>query len=51
MAIHVTRRAAGPLVASGYYIGDQRPGEILCQAVQEFGGLWYVVSPAGRAIL
>jgi predicted lipoprotein with Yx(FWY)xxD motif len=33
-----------------YYRGDQRPGEILCQAVQEFGGFWYVVSPRGGAI-
>ena len=33
-----------------YYVGDTRPGVILCQAVIEFGGGWYVVAPAGDAI-
>ena len=33
-----------------YYVGDRRPGQILCQAVQEFGGTWYVVAPSGNAI-
>jgi predicted lipoprotein with Yx(FWY)xxD motif len=33
-----------------YYVGDRRPGEVLCQGVEEFGGLWLVVSPSGRAI-
>jgi predicted lipoprotein with Yx(FWY)xxD motif len=32
------------------YIGDHRPGEVLCQAVAEFGGSWYVVAPDGNAI-
>jgi hypothetical protein len=25
-------------------------GEVLCQAVLEFGGTWYVVAPNGHAI-
>jgi predicted lipoprotein with Yx(FWY)xxD motif len=33
-----------------YYVGDDRPGVILCQAVIEFGGGWYVVAPSGAAI-
>jgi predicted lipoprotein with Yx(FWY)xxD motif len=30
-----------------YYVGDQRPGQILCQNVNEFGGLWLVVRANG----
>jgi predicted lipoprotein with Yx(FWY)xxD motif len=33
-----------------YYVGDRLPGEILCQDVEEYGGHWWVVSPAGAAI-
>ncbi len=33
-----------------YYVGDRRPGQILCQNVLEFGGRWLVVSPTGRAV-
>jgi predicted lipoprotein with Yx(FWY)xxD motif len=33
-----------------YYVGDRRPGQVLCQAVLEFGGTWYVVAPSGHAI-
>ena len=33
-----------------YYVDEDEPGEILCQNVEEFGGLWLVVSPAGSAI-
>jgi predicted lipoprotein with Yx(FWY)xxD motif len=33
-----------------YYVGDTRPRVVLCQAVLEFGGYWYVVSRSGRAI-
>jgi predicted lipoprotein with Yx(FWY)xxD motif len=33
-----------------YYEGDKQPKQVLCQAVQEFGGYWYVVAPSGRAI-
>jgi predicted lipoprotein with Yx(FWY)xxD motif len=33
-----------------YYVSDTRPGQITCQNVYEFGGLWLVVSPTGRLI-
>jgi predicted lipoprotein with Yx(FWY)xxD motif len=32
-----------------YYVGD-KPGVILCQDVNEYGGDWLVVAPSGRAI-
>lgn len=31
-----------------YYVADS-PGTILCHDVEEFGGLWLVVKPNGRA--
>ena len=30
-----------------YYVGDRKPGQILCQNVREFGGLWLIVRPSG----
>ena len=33
-----------------YYVGDRRPRQVLCQAVTEFSGRWYVVAPSGTAI-
>lgn len=30
-----------------YYAQDRRPGQILCQGVNEFGGDWLVVRPTG----
>jgi predicted lipoprotein with Yx(FWY)xxD motif len=33
-----------------YYVGDRRPGQILCQNVREFGGLWLVVRPNGTLV-
>ena len=33
-----------------YYVGDRRPGQILCQDVEEFGGLWLVVRPSGAPV-
>ena len=33
-----------------YYVGDRRPGQILCQNVSEYGGLWLVVRPSGRLV-
>ena len=44
-----TRRRDGRLQATYagkplyYYVGDRRPGQILCQNVREFGGLWLVL--------
>lgn len=33
-----------------YYYKDDSPGNILCQNVSEFGGLWLVVKPSGRPV-
>ena len=33
-----------------YYAGDA-PGRILCQGVEEFGGLWLVVRPSGKPVI
>ena len=33
-----------------YYVGDRKPGQILCQNVREFGGLWLVVRPSGQPV-
>ncbi|HEY6397865.1 MAG TPA: hypothetical protein VIX82_10470, partial [Solirubrobacteraceae bacterium] len=33
-----------------YYVGDRQARQVLCQAVAEYGGTWYVVAPDGRAI-
>jgi predicted lipoprotein with Yx(FWY)xxD motif len=33
-----------------YYVGDEKPGQILCQNVPEFGGIWRVVRPSGRLV-
>jgi predicted lipoprotein with Yx(FWY)xxD motif len=33
-----------------YYVGDRRPGQILCQNVSEFGGIWRVVRPSGQLV-
>ena len=33
-----------------YYVGDRRPGEVLCQGVVQFGGGWYVVARSGHLI-
>ena len=54
--IGVTRRRDGAhqLTYAGhplyYYVGDRLPGQILCQDVEEYGGHWWVVSPAGGAV-
>jgi predicted lipoprotein with Yx(FWY)xxD motif len=33
-----------------YYVGDKRPGQVLCQNVDEFGGTWLVIRPNGRIV-
>lgn len=33
-----------------YYYKDDTPGNILCQNVDEFGGLWLVVKPNGEPV-
>jgi predicted lipoprotein with Yx(FWY)xxD motif len=54
--IGTTRRSDGRLQATYaghpiyFYQGDNEPGEVLCQAVYEFGGYWYVLRANGRAV-
>jgi predicted lipoprotein with Yx(FWY)xxD motif len=51
-----TRRADGKLQVTYagrplyYYVGDRSPGQILCQNVAEFGGLWLVVRGDGSLV-
>jgi predicted lipoprotein with Yx(FWY)xxD motif len=33
-----------------YFSGDTKPGQIKCQNVSNFGGLWLVVAPNGNAV-
>jgi len=33
-----------------YYVGDHSAGQILCQAVVEFGGGWFVIDTRGNKI-
>jgi predicted lipoprotein with Yx(FWY)xxD motif len=33
-----------------YYYAHEGPGQVLCQNVSEFGGLWLVVDPDGEAV-
>ena len=49
-----TRRADGATqVTYGghplYFYAHEEPGQVLCHDVEEFGGLWLVVTPAGTA--
>jgi predicted lipoprotein with Yx(FWY)xxD motif len=52
----VTRRRSGALQLTYagrplyYYVGDREPGQILCQNVSEYGGLWLVVRPDGSLV-
>lgn len=52
----ITRRTDGhlQLTYAGhpmyYYLGDA-PGRILCQGVNEFGGLWLVVRSSGKPVI
>lgn len=54
--IGTTRRSDGKLQATYaghpvyFYEGDDEPGEVLCQAVNEFGGYWYVLRGNGKAV-
>jgi predicted lipoprotein with Yx(FWY)xxD motif len=54
--IGTTRRGDGRLQATYgghpayFYVGDNEPGEVLCQAVNEFGGFWYVLRANGKAV-
>jgi predicted lipoprotein with Yx(FWY)xxD motif len=51
-----TKRANGTLQATYagralyYYVGDRKPGQVLCQNVSEFGGVWRVIRPSGTLV-
>jgi predicted lipoprotein with Yx(FWY)xxD motif len=51
-----TRRAGGALQLTYagrplyYYVGDRKPGQILCQNVSEFGGVWRVLRASGQLV-
>jgi predicted lipoprotein with Yx(FWY)xxD motif len=51
-----TRRADGSLQVTYaghplyYYVGDRSKGQILCQNVTEFGGVWRVIRPSGTLV-
>lgn len=54
--IGTTKRADGRLQATYrgrplyFYVGDRKPGQILCQNVTEFGGRWLVLRPDGGLV-
>lgn len=54
--IGTTTRSDGRLQATYaghpvyFYVSDNEPGEVLCQAVNEFGGYWYVLRASGKAV-
>jgi predicted lipoprotein with Yx(FWY)xxD motif len=54
--IGTVKRADGKLQATYggrplyYYVGDRRPGQVLCQNVVEFGGTWLVLRASGRFV-
>jgi predicted lipoprotein with Yx(FWY)xxD motif len=51
--VGTVRRSDGRLQATYaghplyYYVGDRKPGQILCQGVSEYGGYWRVIRPTG----
>jgi predicted lipoprotein with Yx(FWY)xxD motif len=54
--IGTTRRGGGRLQATYaghpvyFYEGDSQPGQVLCQAANEFGGYWYVLRSNGNPV-
>jgi predicted lipoprotein with Yx(FWY)xxD motif len=54
--VRTTRRRDGRLQVTYagrplyYYVGDSKPGVVLCQNVEEFGGLWLVVRGTGKLV-
>jgi predicted lipoprotein with Yx(FWY)xxD motif len=54
--VGTTRRSDGKLQATYaghpvyFYVSDNEPGEVLCQAALEFGGYWYVLRANGKAV-
>ncbi len=54
--IGTTRRRNGRLQVTYagrplyYYVGDREVGQVLCQNVREYGGLWLVQRPSGSLV-
>jgi predicted lipoprotein with Yx(FWY)xxD motif len=54
--IGITRRRDGRLQATYagrplyFYVGDNAPGIVLCQNVNEYGGLWLVIRASGAPV-
>ena len=54
--IGTVRRRDGQLQATYagrplyYYVGDTKPGVVLCQNVKEYGGFWLVVRGSGSLV-
>jgi predicted lipoprotein with Yx(FWY)xxD motif len=54
--IGVRRRSDGRLQATYngrplyYYVGDRKPGQVLCQDVFEYGGRWLVIRASGALV-
>jgi hypothetical protein len=48
------RSASSPLVCRpadlSSYVGDRKPGQVLCQNVEEFGGRWLVMRASGTLL-
>ena len=53
-ASRIGRTRSGQVTYAGrplyYYVGDRRPGQILCQDVFEFGGRWLVLRGTGALV-
>jgi predicted lipoprotein with Yx(FWY)xxD motif len=53
-ASKIGRTRSGQITYAGrplyYYVGDRRPGQILCQDVFEFGGRWLVLRGTGALV-
>jgi predicted lipoprotein with Yx(FWY)xxD motif len=51
-----TKRADGTLQVTYagrplyHYVGDRRPGQVLCQNIREFGGVWLVIRSTGALV-
>jgi len=54
--VGASRRTDGKLQATYagrplyYYVGDSKPGIVLCQNVREYGGLWLVLRGSGSLV-